>query len=662
MTSKHTGEGLLAEGIVGGRIGRYRLIGLLATGGMAQVYLALSGELSGFRTLVVVKRILPHLASDSHFIRMFFDEARIVARLDHPNIVRITEIGHDNDQYFLAMEVVQGRPLAAVLRRGVKQRAPLTHAQSAFIVAQAADGLGYAHNLCDANGRPLNIVHRDVSPQNILVSFEGAVKVIDFGVARAIDRVSETRPGGLKGKIHYMAPEQVATGHVDRRSDVFALGVVLWEALCGRRLFRRDSELETMRAIVREPILPPSKLMAISPHLERIVMRALEKEPMNRFQDAEEMALALERFAFATAGFSPLQVATTMKTLFASDYARWKRTVAAAMDQEGSPEGWANIRGTILRPRGPADSTRRSTVALPGGSDQSGALSGPTDQLRSDSRSSDSREFTLPDPPGGLRRHVVVAGALVLGLGLAMGLFALSRPRATINVIRPAGTEISTMRIVPLPREPQVPQGPPEDQIAAATTETGLVAAGPVIQPDPSSMVPTAMVPTAMVPTAVVPTAMAATATGTAATSPPEPSPTGITPKIAGEPAPSAPSRIATGSAVESSARKLHPTGRGHPRRASNGRKASRAGIETGDVSRAPAAAAPCRMTVGTRPWSEVWIDGKNTRAHTPYSAAIDCGEHKLAFKRADLGFVKTMTVAVRSGEPFKLSFALDED
>jgi eukaryotic-like serine/threonine-protein kinase len=589
-----------------------------------------------------VKRILPHLASNTQFIQMFFDEARIVARLDHPNIVRITEVGHDDDQYFLAMEVVQGRPLSAVLRRAVKQSTPLTHAQAAFIVAQAADGLGYAHNLCDADGVPLNIVHRDVSPQNILVSFEGAVKVIDFGVAHAIGRISETRPGGLKGKLHYMAPEQASAGQADRRSDVFALGVVLWEALCGRRLFRRDSELEVMRAIINDPILPPSRLVRISPHLERIVMRALEKEPMNRFQDAEEMALALERFAFASAGFSPLQVATTMKTLFASDYTRWKRTVAAAMDHEGSPERWASTSGTMLRPRGKGGYTGNATLALPtGGPHESGAHSGPADQLRGDSRSVTSAEFTSPNPSSRRRRSAMAGSALVLGAGLALGVFALSRPPPTTSVIRPAVSETVSVHIVPLPRTVAVPHPAATDLIAALPGTNDVVVTAPAVQAQPSLM--------------------ATTATGTAPSIQPEG--TGTNPELYGRPTepalPGTTSRPSTGS----STRKIHLLRRAHVRRANAGRKSGRSSSETSAPSQASVeASAACRMTVGTRPWSEVWIDGKNTRAHTPYSAAIDCGEHKLAFKRADLGVTKHITVAVRSGEPFKLSFALDED
>ena len=332
-------------------MGRYRLVGLLATGGMAEVYLALSGELSGFRTLVVVKRILPHLSSNHEFVDMFFDEARIAARLDHPNIARIIEVGHEGDEYFLAIEVVQGRSLSAVLRRARRApQSPISHAQSAYIVAQAAKGLGYAHALTDADGNPMNVVHRDVSPQNILVSFGGAVKVIDFGVARAYGRVTETVPGGLKGKIQYMSPEQVRAKGIDCRSDVYALGIVLWEALCGRRLYHRATEMETMQAIVDEPVTPPSMIVPTSARLERIVMQALEKDPAKRFQNGSEMALALERHAFASDSFNPLQVSTSMKKLFATDYARWTRTVASATDLEGPPEAWSNTAGTYLNP------------------------------------------------------------------------------------------------------------------------------------------------------------------------------------------------------------------------------------------------------------------------------------------------------------------------
>ena len=301
---------------------------------MAEVYLALSGEVPGFRTLVVVKRILPHLASNSQFIRMFLDEARLAALLDHPNIVRIIEVGHDGEDYFLVMELVQGKPLSAVLRKAAREKRPPSPALTSYLISQAANGLAYAHTLTDGDGRPLGVVHRDVSPQNVLISFEGAVKMIDFGVARAFGRVAHTSPGGLKGKIDYMSPEQASAEEVDHRADVFALGVVLWEALTGRRLFRRETELATMRAIVDDPIPHPAESVEIPAELDAIVMRALRKRKDARFASAQEMAAALEKFALSSAGFTPMHVSSYLKSLFAAEYLQWRKTATAALDLE----------------------------------------------------------------------------------------------------------------------------------------------------------------------------------------------------------------------------------------------------------------------------------------------------------------------------------------
>ena len=329
---------------------------------MAEAFLALSGELPGLRTLVVVKRILPHLSANEQFVRMFLDEARIGALLDHPNIPRIIEVGHDEDGYFLAMEAVPGKTLSAILRRAARRERPLGQADAAFIVGRAAAALGYAHAHTDADGRPLNIVHRDVSPENILVSFEGAVKVIDFGIASAHGRMSETQVGGLKGKVEYMSPEQAAGAPVDHRSDVFSLGVVLWEALSGRRLFRRETDLAVMRAISNEPIPRPSGARPIPPRLERIVMTALERSPEDRFQDAHEMALLLERYAFRTDGFEPAALVTQLKQLFPADHAGWKATVGTAQAVEAS--GHRKITAAFPLLGGASTRTGGPTLAL----------------------------------------------------------------------------------------------------------------------------------------------------------------------------------------------------------------------------------------------------------------------------------------------------------
>jgi eukaryotic-like serine/threonine-protein kinase len=330
---------------------------------MAEAFLALSGDLPGLRTLVVVKRILPHLSANDQFVRMFLDEARIGALLDHPNIPRIIEVGHDEDGYFLAMEAVPGKTLSAILRRAANRKRPLGQADAAFIVGRAAAALGYAHALTDADGHPLNIVHRDVSPENILVSFEGAVKVIDFGIASAHGRRSETLVGGLKGKVEYMSPEQAAGAPVDRRSDVFSLGIVLWEALSGRRLFRRETDLAVMRAISDDPIPRPSGPRPIAPRLEHIVMTALERAPEDRFADAHEMALLLERHAFRTDDFDPAQLVTQIKQLFPADHAGWKATVGTAQMVEET-SGQRKITAALPLIGGASTHTGGPTLAL----------------------------------------------------------------------------------------------------------------------------------------------------------------------------------------------------------------------------------------------------------------------------------------------------------
>ncbi len=335
----HAVGGGLHGTVVGGataltRLGRYHVVGRIATGGMAEVYLAVHGELAGFRTPVVLKKVLPHLACNPEFIDMFLDEARIASLLDHPNVVRIYEVGRSDSEYFLAMELVQGKPLQALLRRAQDTKTNVLEPRlAAFIVAQAAAGLHHAHNLTDPLGNTLGLVHRDVSPQNILLSFEGSVKVIDFGVARALGRITETQTGGMKGKFGYMSPEQARGEDLDLRADIFALGVVLWEAVTGRRLFQRDNDLATMRALIYDPIPRPSTVApSVVEGLESIIMRALAREAGARFQTARDLAMALERFVVQSGGASASDLGGVMKSHFAQDYVTWRQTIRSAVN------------------------------------------------------------------------------------------------------------------------------------------------------------------------------------------------------------------------------------------------------------------------------------------------------------------------------------------
>ena len=360
------------------RLGRYQIVDRIATGGMAEVYLAVHGELAGFRTPVVLKKVLPHLANNPQFIDMFLDEARIASMLDHPNVVRIYEVGRSGSEYFLAMELVQGKSLSAVLRRAQEEEGGRVDPKlAAFVVAQAAAGLNHAHNLTDPLGNPLGLVHRDVSPQNILISFEGSVKVIDFGIARALGRITETQTGGMKGKFGYMSPEQARGEEVDQRTDIFALGVVLWEALTGRRLFQRENDLATMRALTYEPIPRPSTIKEVPLELESLVMRALARNPKLRFTTARDFGSALEKWIVAAGGTSASDVGAMMKAYFIADVSSWQQTLRTAVNLPAVTEAdLANTPAPAVQVTNPGLVTRtpRWPLVLLGGAAAIGAV------------------------------------------------------------------------------------------------------------------------------------------------------------------------------------------------------------------------------------------------------------------------------------------------
>lgn len=276
------------------RLGRYDVIGELATGGMAQILLAKPSEPGGFNNLVVLKRILPHLADDKAFVQMFLDEARIVSALDHPNVVHVHEMEETPDGRFMVMEFLDGESLFGIMRRLTRLKRDVGHDIAIHVVAEACSGLHAAHELRDEHDEPLSLVHRDVSPHNLLVTYSGKLKVIDFGIAKTENRITRTETGQLKGKFEYMSPEQCAAQPVDRRSDVYALGIVLYELVTGRRLFKRANELLTIKAVTEQPIIPPTELNPeCSPDLEAICVKALEREPKDRFQTCAEMRRAL---------------------------------------------------------------------------------------------------------------------------------------------------------------------------------------------------------------------------------------------------------------------------------------------------------------------------------------------------------------------------------
>lgn len=285
---------LLAPGTT---IGRYCLLQRLATGGMAELYLACAEGLAGFQRLVVVKHVLPHLARDPDFVKLFLNEARIAATLAHPNIVQVTDIGEAGGDYFYVMEFVHGRNARELLREGA-QREGIPLDVAVTIVLGAAEALAHTHAAADVSGARLGLIHRDVSPANLLVSYEGGVKLTDFGIAKASEQNNDTIGGAMKGKVGYMSPEQCRGGKVDQRSDIFALGVVLFELSTCQRLFYGHNDFAVLNAVVAGEFDPPTERVPdYPPELEDIVMRALATAPEERYQTAEAFRDALQAFA-----------------------------------------------------------------------------------------------------------------------------------------------------------------------------------------------------------------------------------------------------------------------------------------------------------------------------------------------------------------------------
>ncbi len=277
--------------------GRYYLLERVAVGGMAEVFRAKRKGVEGFEKVVAVKRILPHLSANKEFVEMFIAEAKMVASLSHPNIAQIFDLGKIEDSYYIAMEFVQGRDLRTILARARSDDSPLGVDLAALIASKVGAALEYAHRHRDAEGRELKIVHRDVSPQNILVSDEGEVKLVDFGIAKAASKATHTDSGSLRGKLLYMSPEQAWGRALDKRSDIFSLGAVFFEALTGHMLFSGNSELSILERVRDARFLAPSSLNPAVPiELEAVITRALQKEPDKRYQDAAEMLKDLDTY------------------------------------------------------------------------------------------------------------------------------------------------------------------------------------------------------------------------------------------------------------------------------------------------------------------------------------------------------------------------------
>ena len=328
----------------GTTVGQYLLMTPLAQGGMAEIWLARQSGPKGFERLVVIKRMIDALESDPEHVDMFITEARLAAQLNHPHVIQVFDLGEDSTSLYLVMEYLDGENLSVVRRLGVKHQLPLLDQHAVRMIAWAADGLHYAHTRVGVDGRPLGIVHRDISPQNLFATFDGGLKVLDFGVAKLASQ--NTTSGKLKGKLGYMSPEQARGEQVDARSDLFALGIVLFEQLTRTRLFPGVEDTQVLGAIAHGTLPRPTERRAdLDPTLEVIIMKAMASRREDRFQSAREMQDALEAWLQKN-GFSVTtsDIADYLRTLFARRIHDRRQLIEAAMRAEMTPSSVEKVQ------------------------------------------------------------------------------------------------------------------------------------------------------------------------------------------------------------------------------------------------------------------------------------------------------------------------------
>ncbi len=331
--------------------GKYELVAKLATGGMAEIFLArhkdpaVVGEAEHYGVgdragLLVIKRVLPHLAEDARFVAMFRDEARLASRLEHKNVCKVFELGCVGDTYFISMEYLHGIPMSKLLLRSARMKKHLPLSLVTAMIQQSCEGLHHAHNLASLDGRPLDVVHRDVSPPNIFVIDEGYVKLLDFGVAKARGASQKTRTGTVKGKNSYMSPEQILGLEVDRRSDVFSLGIVMWESLTSSRLFSRETDFLTFRAITEADIPDVRERRPDCPQIViDTMLKALAKDRDERYESAQAFADALTECMVDLGGIASVEdVAAHIKSQFSRDLARRERLFTSVRSSSEVPE------------------------------------------------------------------------------------------------------------------------------------------------------------------------------------------------------------------------------------------------------------------------------------------------------------------------------------
>jgi len=447
------------------RVDRYELMGEIASGGMATVYLARLTGMGGFQRFVAMKRLHPHLASEKEFVEMFLDEARIAARIHHPNVVPILEVGASSVGYYLVMEYIEGDTLARMLARAASSGKKLPVSIALRVAIDMLSGLHAAHELHDDQNMPVNLVHRDVSPQNVLVGQDGIARITDFGVARAASRLTATRVGQLKGKIAYMAPEQAAGSEdLDRRADVFSSGIVIWEALAQKRLFKAENEAATLSRVIAEPV---PLLFQIAPQVSKevsgVVMRALDRDADKRFASCAAFADALEAAAaLKDKVASPRELAAYVAEVMGQEIAQQRDNVRTWL-AHSEPTGAAVPQ--LLPGAIPSSSVSAAAISIPGYVEAShSGLSG---------------SFSGVPQPKRSRAPLVLGALLLIGL-LGAGGFMLTRSARSVGAS--AASPATEAKPTSAPATPS-----PEAVAAAAAAAAAAASAAALPPPTPAS-------------------------------------------------------------------------------------------------------------------------------------------------------------------------------
>lgn len=466
--------------LAGRRLGRYEVLARLASGGMAGVYVARALGVAGFERLFAIKVLHPHLAHEEEFISMFLDEARLAARIRHPNVVPTIDISDTEDAgYFLVMDYIEGDHLGALLQQAYRRGTKLPTSVSLRIIVDALNGLGAAHALTDENGQRINLVHRDVSPHNVMVSTDGIARLTDFGVAKAEVRLSTTQEGQFKGKLAYMSPEHASNGEADQRSDLFSMAIILWECLTGRRLFRAENHAATLHKICLEPIpLLSSVDPALAP-FDEVLMRGLERDRDLRYQSAEEFAEAIEEHAHLLDGLAnPRAVAKLVREYAVEKLDRDQTLVRAAISEIGA--GGDGNPPVFVAPNRPKPAPLVAPpAALPPPIVAPPAVDASLDV---DMRAAGER---------GRSRTMPMVVALLALLALALGAAALwldqAKPAVETAPLTPPAVEPPAPVEQPAPVSPTQPAAPTEGAAGEPKPETTTEKPSAVAPAEPSS-------------------------------------------------------------------------------------------------------------------------------------------------------------------------------